>query len=85
MNKIAAVSKVEEHPKDTVLFNKDDEAKSLFILKEGTVNLVIHNGGMLSTSLTESGEVFGWFVHGRRWSLHGFRDLCNRFQNCENR
>ena len=60
MNKIAAVSKEEEHPKDTVLFNKDDEAKSLFILKEGTVNLVIQNGGMLSTPLTESGEIFGW-------------------------
>ena len=60
MTKITAVSKEEEHLKDTVLFKKDDEAKSLFILKEGTVNLVIQNGGTLSTPLTESGEIFGW-------------------------
>ena len=39
MNKIAADSKEEEHPTDTVLFNKYDDANSLFILKEGTVLL----------------------------------------------
>jgi CRP/FNR family transcriptional regulator len=60
MTKITAVSKEEKHPKGAVLFQKDGEAKSLFILKEGTVNLVIQNGGTLSTALTESGEVFGW-------------------------
>ncbi len=60
MGKITAASKEEKHAKDTVLFKKDDEAKSLFILKEGTVNLVIKNGGTLSTPLTESGEIFGW-------------------------
>jgi hypothetical protein len=28
-----------EHPKDTMLFSKDDDANSLFILKLGTVLL----------------------------------------------
>ena len=73
MNKISAISKEEEHPKDTVLFKKDEEAKSLFILKEGTVNLVIQNGGTLSTPLTESGEVFGWscMVEGGIYTASG--------------
>lgn len=60
MDKITAICNEEEHPKDKVLFKKDEVAKSLFILKGGTVNLVIHNGGTLATPLTESGEVFGW-------------------------
>ena len=73
MKKISAISKEEEHPKDTVLFKKDEEAKSLFILKEGTVNLVIQNGGTLSTPLTESGEVFGWscMVEGGLYTASG--------------
>ena len=73
MNKISAISKEEEHPKDTVLFKKDEEAKSLFILKEGTVNLVIQNGGTLATPLTESGEVFGWscMVEGGIYTASG--------------
>ena len=73
MTKITAVSKKEEHPKDTVLFKKDDEAESLFILEEGTVNLVIQNGGTLSTPLTESGEIFGWssMVEGGLYTSSG--------------
>jgi CRP-like cAMP-binding protein len=60
MNKITAICQEESYPKDTVLFRKDEDAKYLFILKEGCVNLVIQNGGTLATPLTESGEVFGW-------------------------
>lgn len=60
MSKITAICREESYPKDTILFNKDEDAKYLFILKEGSVNLVIQNGGTLSTPLTESGEVFGW-------------------------
>ena len=73
MNKITAISKEEEHPKDTVLFKKDEEAKSLFILKAGSVNLVIQNGGTLSTPLTDSGEVFGWscMVEGGLYTASG--------------
>jgi CRP-like cAMP-binding protein len=32
----------------------------LYILEEGSVNLVIKNGGTISFSLTRSGDVFGW-------------------------
>lgn len=73
MNKIIAISKEEEHPKGTVLFKKDEEAKSLFILKAGAVNLVIQNGGTLSTPLKESGEVFGWscMVEGGLYTASG--------------
>ena len=60
MDKISALCQEERHPKDAVLFRKDEDAKSLFILKEGTVNLVIQNGGTLTTPLKESGEIFGW-------------------------
>jgi CRP-like cAMP-binding protein len=60
MDKITSISQEELHPKDNILFKKDGDAKYLFILKEGSVNLVIQNGGTLATPLTESGEVFGW-------------------------
>jgi CRP-like cAMP-binding protein len=60
MNKITAICSEENHPKDAVLFKKDEDAKSLFILKGGTVNLVIQNGGTLATPLSDPGEVFGW-------------------------
>ena len=59
MNKFAAIWSEEDHPKDTVLFNKDEKAKSLFILKEGTVNLVIQNGGTLAIPLSDAGKIFG--------------------------
>jgi len=60
MNKIADICTEENYAKDTVLFKKDDEAECLYILEEGTVNLVIQNGGTLTFNLTESGEIFGW-------------------------
>lgn len=60
MDKITAICQEESYPKDEVLFKKDADARHLFILREGSVNLVIQNGGTLATPLTESGEVFGW-------------------------
>ena len=45
MNKITSIYNEEDHPKDTVLFKKDEDAKSIFILRSGTVDLVIQNGG----------------------------------------
>ena len=60
MNKIAGICSEENYAKDTVLFEKDAEAKCLYILQEGTVYLVIKNGGTITYSLTEPGEVFGW-------------------------
>ena len=59
MNKITAIYNEEDHPKDTVLFKKGEDAKSVFILKGGTVNLVIQNGGTFTVPLRDPGEVFG--------------------------
>jgi CRP-like cAMP-binding protein len=59
MNKITAIYSEEDHPKDTVLFNKDEDAISIFILREVTVNLVISNGGTFVIPLSNPGEIFG--------------------------
>ena len=59
MNKITAIFSEEDHPKDTVLFEKDEDAKSIFILRGGTVNLVIKDGGIFAIPLSNPGEVFG--------------------------
>jgi len=45
---------------DTVLFEEDEQAKYLYILFEGTVYLVIKNGGSITYNLSEPGDVFGW-------------------------
>jgi CRP-like cAMP-binding protein len=68
MNEIAGICSEESYSKDTVLFEKDEQAKCLYILLEGTVHLVIKNGGSITYSLTESGNVFGWssmLEHGK--------------------
>ena len=59
MNKITAIYNEEDHPKDTALFKKGEDAKSVFILKGGAVNLVIQNGGTFTIPLRDPGEVFG--------------------------
>lgn len=59
MNKITAICREEDHPKDKVLFNKNEDARSIFILKRGTVNLVLKNGGMFIIPLSDPGEIFG--------------------------
>jgi CRP/FNR family cyclic AMP-dependent transcriptional regulator len=60
MNEIAGICSEESHSKDTVLFEKDEQAKCLYILLEGTVYLVIKNGGSITYNLSEPGDVFGW-------------------------
>jgi signal transduction histidine kinase len=60
LNKIADICSEENYTKDTVLFNKGDDAERLYILEEGTVKLIIQNGGTISNSLTEPGDIFGW-------------------------
>jgi len=60
MNKVAGICSEESYSKDTVLFEKDAQAKCLYILSEGTINLVIKNGGYITYSLSEPGDVFGW-------------------------
>jgi len=60
MNEIAGICSEDSYSKDTVLFEKDEQAKCLYILLEGTVHLVIKNGGSITYNLSEPGDVFGW-------------------------
>lgn len=73
MNEIAGVCSEENYKKDTVLFQKDEDANFLFILLEGTLQLVIKNGGSIIFSLKEPGEVFGWssLVESGRYTSSG--------------
>jgi CRP-like cAMP-binding protein len=68
MNEIAGICSEESYSKDTVLFEKNEQAKCLYILLEGTVYLVIKNGGSITYNLSEPGDVFGWssmLEHGK--------------------
>jgi CRP-like cAMP-binding protein len=60
MNEITGICSEESYSKDAILFEKDEEAKCLYILLEGTVKLVIKNGGSIIYTLKEPGEIFGW-------------------------
>jgi CRP-like cAMP-binding protein len=60
MSEIAGICSEEYYSKGTTIFERDEQAKCLYILLEGTVYLVIKNGGSISYSLTEPGDVFGW-------------------------
>jgi len=60
IKEIAEICHLENYAKDTVLFNKGEDAKSLYIIEDGTVNLLIHNGASLTYELSNPGEVFGW-------------------------
>lgn len=60
MREIAEICVEESFPKDRVLFKRGAVADSLYILEEGTVHLVIENGGTLTYTMSEPGEVFGW-------------------------
>ena len=60
MEKIVNISSEQTHTKDAVLFKKGDAADCLYILVEGTMKLIIENGGNITYSLSDPGEVFGW-------------------------
>ena len=60
MNEIAGICSEEIYSRDTILFERGEQAKCLYILLEGTVNLVIRNGGSITYNLSETGDVFGW-------------------------
>jgi CRP/FNR family cyclic AMP-dependent transcriptional regulator len=60
MNEIAGICSEDSYSKDTVLFEKDEQAKCLYFLLEGTVYLIIKNGGSITYNLSEPGDVFGW-------------------------
>lgn len=60
MNDIADICTEKSYAKETVIFEKDEEANRLYILVEGTVKLRITNGGTITYSLTDLGDIFGW-------------------------
>ena len=60
MEKIVNICSEQNYTKDAVLFSKGDVADCLYILVEGTIKLVIENGGNITYSLSDPGEVFGW-------------------------
>jgi len=68
MNKIASICSEESYSKGIVLFNNGEKAEALYIIMEGTVNLEVKNGGTITYSMNEPGDVFGWssmFESGR--------------------
>ena len=60
IKEIAEICHLESYAKDTVLFSKGEDARNLFIIEEGIVHLLIHNGASLKYELSNPGEVFGW-------------------------
>lgn len=60
MNEIVDICAEKSYAKDTVIFEKGEEANRLYILEEGTVKLKITNGGTITYSLTDLGDIFGW-------------------------
>ena len=68
MKEITDICVEEVYDKGTTIFNQGERAENLYILREGTLNLMVKNGGSLVFSLSEPGEVFGWsslFESGR--------------------
>jgi CRP-like cAMP-binding protein len=60
MNEIVDICAEKNYAKETVIFEKGKEANRLYILVEGTVKLRITNGGTITYSLTDLGDIFGW-------------------------
>lgn len=61
MEEIANISSEESYAKDTVLFERGEKADCLYVLEQGTIDLVVKSeGSSIVYSLTEPGEVFGW-------------------------
>ena len=60
MEEIVSICSEETYPVDTMLFRQGTEADALYILQEGIVQLLVENGGTISFTLDEPGEVFGW-------------------------
>lgn len=60
MNAIADICSEKTYDKGTVIFEKDEEADRLYILVQGTVKLKITNGGTITYSLSDLGDIFGW-------------------------
>jgi CRP-like cAMP-binding protein len=73
MNEIADICSERSYAKGTVIFERDEKANRLYILLEGTIKLRITNGGTLTYSLTNPGDIFGWscMVESGRYTASG--------------
>jgi CRP-like cAMP-binding protein len=73
MNAIADICSEKSYAKGTVIFEKNEEANRLYILVEGTVKLKITNGGTITYSLSDLGDIFGWscMVESGRYTASG--------------
>ncbi len=68
MSKIANICSEESYSKGIVMFRNDQRAEYLYILIKGTVYLEVRDGGRITYSINEPGEIFGWssmFESGR--------------------
>jgi CRP/FNR family transcriptional regulator, cyclic AMP receptor protein len=73
MNAIADICSEKTYSKGTVIFEKDEKANRLYILVEGTVKLRITNGGTITYTLSDPGDIFGWscMVESGRYTASG--------------
>ena len=60
MNAMANICSEKSYAEGAVIFEKDEEADRLYILVEGTVKLIIRNGGSITYRLSDLGDIFGW-------------------------
>ena len=60
MNAMANICSEKPYAEGAVIFEKDEEADRLYILVEGTVKLKITNGGSITYTLSDLGDIFGW-------------------------
>ena len=76
MKEITDICVEEVYDKGTTIFNQGKRAEYLYILREGTLNLMVKNGGSLVFSLSEPGEVFGWssLFESDRYTASGISD-----------
>ena len=76
MKEITDICVEEVYDKGTTIFNQGERAEYLYILREGTLNLMVKNGGSLVFSLSEPGEVFGWssLFESDRYTASGISD-----------
>ena len=59
LSQLTSSSAVKDFDQDETIFEKGDPADVFYVLKEGTLELELHNGEA-AVNLTRPGEIFGW-------------------------
>ena len=60
MEEIAKACKEVNYPKGTIIFKRGENAEYLYLLIDGSINLLIENGGSIRYTFSEQGFIFGW-------------------------